>query len=675
MRLALVLFFFIVLPLAGFAQTALIDSLEKVIALNRHDDEEVKAYGELAKEYLRSNQERAKSISFIGIPLAQKLQLRTSVSAFYSMLITVHQNMGNLDSALFYLNRLQQLAAQSNGEDALKINYNYHASSGLYYKKLGNYKASVRYMAEAAGIAEKMNNTMNAAGQYINIGNAYMNGGQYKNALHFHLKALKLFEKINYKRGLSFCYQNIGNDFVELKQWNKGLEFINQALKMKKEENDTRGIATAITSLGKIYFGLKQYTRSLRHFNEALAMAQELKMTAEEAKIHLHIGNIYLAQKKTANAMPWFEEGHQLAVQSGDSSLILKAGREISAFRKNKLTEEKAETELLSQLAAVKYRGDKIEETAIYKNLSDFYATQQQYDKALQFSTQYYGSKDSLSNTNLQLEIQRLVAEYQAEKKEAEIALLKKDQQITHAELRRQKDLQYGLMAVFGLLLTVALLLVNRYKIINKTRRLVEMEQVRNRIAKDLHDDIGSTLTSISISSNLIIQQAAKGLTDVAGLQKIKHNSLAIMESMSDIIWAINPQNDTVEKLIFRMKEFASELLDPLNIKYKFIEKGEFASLQLDAQKKRDIYMVFKESINNAAKYSLCKNVQVILQLTGQTLNMEIKDDGKGFDINKVKKGNGLRNMDERIQSMYGSLVYQTAEGSGTLIKIAVPVT
>ncbi|HEY1021838.1 MAG TPA: ATP-binding protein, partial [Flavisolibacter sp.] len=291
------------------------------------------------------------------------------------------------------------------------------------------------------------------------------------------------------------------------------------------------------------------------------------------------------------------------------------------------------------------------------------------------YKEMYYQGKDSLLSKEVQLEISRLEEQYKSEKKEAEIALLKKDQQIIQSELKRQKQNYYAVIAVASLMLLLALLLVNRYKVVHRARRQVEMEKMRNHIAKDLHDDIGSTLSSIHILSRVLVQQATSGVTDIAGLQKINEHSSAIMESMSDIVWAINPQNDTAEKMLYKMKEFAAEMLDPLNIQYNFITKGDFENLKLDPQKRRDLFLIFKESVNNAAKYSKCRNITIRLSIEERTIQMHVTDDGEGFDQQTVKKGNGLRNLKERSQAVGGTLQYISRMGAGTSVQLDLPIT
>jgi signal transduction histidine kinase len=147
------------------------------------------------------------------------------------------------------------------------------------------------------------------------------------------------------------------------------------------------------------------------------------------------------------------------------------------------------------------------------------------------------------------------------------------------------------------------------------------------------------------------------------------------MESMGDIVWAINPQNDTFEQIIFRMKEFIAEILEPLNINYAFEEEGNFSTIKLDIKKRKDFYLLFKEAINNAVKYSQCNTVNVKLVQSPQLLSLTIADDGKGFNEKLVKAGNGLANMRKRAASMEGSIDIKSELDKGTSIQLQVPIT
>ena len=159
-------------------------------------------------------------------------------------------------------------------------------------------------------------------------------------------------------------------------------------------------------------------------------------------------------------------------------------------------------------------------------------------------------------------------------------------------------------------------------------------EKVRADIARDIHDEMGSTLTSIKIMSSLALQQTG---TDAItnNLQKIKNYSGDMMESMSDIVWAINPLNDSMDRMILRMRELAEEMLEPARINYNFREEGEVRKLKLDVNQRKELYLVFKEALNNAVKYSGASEIFILLEEDHGALHMQIKDDGSGFDINK----------------------------------------
>ncbi len=278
--------------------------------------------------------------------------------------------------------------------------------------------------------------------------------------------------------------------------------------------------------------------------------------------------------------------------------------------------------------------------------------------------------KDSLELTDENEKTAQLQAKYETEKKDEEIALLKKDQELNRVIVQRQRAFQYGIIVLGALLLLVGLLAINRYKAANKARRLIEMEKMRNNIARDLHDDMGSTLSSINIISKVAMENPDEKVKLGEHLKKIHENSGFILENMSDIVWTINPVNDTLEKVLFKMKEFAADILEPLNIQYSFSEAGQFHNTRLGLQTRKDLYLIFKEAINNAAKYSRCTRIDISVNGNDRVIDMQIMDNGDGFDRRLVKNGNGLKNMEERARQLKGQLSIVSERGKGTTIGI-----
>ncbi|MEO7991467.1 MAG: two-component regulator propeller domain-containing protein [Chryseolinea sp.] len=207
-----------------------------------------------------------------------------------------------------------------------------------------------------------------------------------------------------------------------------------------------------------------------------------------------------------------------------------------------------------------------------------------------------------------------------------------------------------------------------------KIGRYFAEEQIRSKVARDLHDDMGSTLSSIKILSNIALEKNDPDSTKNY-LKSIRQNANTMQESMSDMVWAINPENDTLEKVIFRMKEFASEILEPLDIQYEFIEDGDFSHAKMDLNTRKDFFLIFKEAVNNAAKYSSCKNFTVELKRYARGIILRIRDDGKGFDTTLTNAGNGLKNMKHRASSIKATLQIESVSGEGTSIQLIAPIT
>jgi signal transduction histidine kinase len=200
------------------------------------------------------------------------------------------------------------------------------------------------------------------------------------------------------------------------------------------------------------------------------------------------------------------------------------------------------------------------------------------------------------------------------------------------------------------------------------------LQSVRNKIASDLHDDIGSTLSSIAIYSELANEEVnGKSSKATSLLLSINENARITIDSMSDIVWAINSKNDRFENILRRMRTFATEILEAKNIDFRFEASSALSGLKLSMEKRKNLYLIFKETINNVAKYSQSKNCSIKLWLEGKILNMEISDDGHGFDMNEYSAGNGLLNMKRRGEEMHGQFNIQSAKGSGTKIHFSIP--
>jgi signal transduction histidine kinase len=206
-------------------------------------------------------------------------------------------------------------------------------------------------------------------------------------------------------------------------------------------------------------------------------------------------------------------------------------------------------------------------------------------------------------------------------------------------------------------------------------KQLHEKEEVRSRIARDLHDDLGSTLSSIRILSEFAHNETISHPEKVPSLlDRITNSTQKLQENLQDIVWTTQTKDNTFEELIARMRLFGGEILEAKNINYHFSIDSTISQVQLSPNIQYDIFMIFKESIHNIVKYANAKNVEVDFGLKNNLLTLHIKDDGVGFDCTHERNGNGLKNMPRRAENINGKITINSTIGQGTNVVFTMPV-
>ncbi|MGB2960616.1 MAG: two-component regulator propeller domain-containing protein [Bacteroidota bacterium] len=237
----------------------------------------------------------------------------------------------------------------------------------------------------------------------------------------------------------------------------------------------------------------------------------------------------------------------------------------------------------------------------------------------------------------------------------------------------------------FALIVTASIMAVAILLYRLRVKKLLEIERIRASIATDLHDDIGSTLTEVALFSDVGLRELRShsgdgriNETDVikvsALLKEIGTTSRSVIDAMNDIVWAIDPKNDSFEFLLLRMKNHAGRVLEAKDINYEITIPDEISHLRLPLAFRRRIFLIFKEAINNILRHAQPKTVTLTINKERRQLLMTITDDGAGFDPAQRHQGNGLRNMKERAASMNGELAIVSAPASGTTVNLRAPI-
>jgi len=209
----------------------------------------------------------------------------------------------------------------------------------------------------------------------------------------------------------------------------------------------------------------------------------------------------------------------------------------------------------------------------------------------------------------------------------------------------------------------------------SREERFAELERVRKRIATDLHDDIGSSLTRISLLSEVAKQQIDGGhhavdepLTSIAGLAR------QVVDSMSDIVWAINPERDHLSDLSRRMRHFVSDVCTARQIAFKFDTPPAERDVPVGANIRREVFLLFKEAVTNMVRHSGCSEADLEFREDELGLFLQIADNGHGFDAGTVSDGHGLLSMRQRTQALGGQFDILSAPGRGTILTFTIPL-
>lgn len=212
----------------------------------------------------------------------------------------------------------------------------------------------------------------------------------------------------------------------------------------------------------------------------------------------------------------------------------------------------------------------------------------------------------------------------------------------------------------------------------------MELERVRSRIATDLHDDIGASLTQIAILSEVVQAGTGNGNSKLAEpLAKITEVSNELVGTMSDIVWSINPAKDHLSDLTQRMRRFAADVLSQKGVVVRFSTTDADREVSLNSNVRREVFLVFKEAVNNVAKHSKAKNVEVDLGVSATEVMLAIRDDGVGFEMappsfedtftSAGSSGNGILSMTKRARELGGTFEIKSEPHGGTLVCLRLP--
>ena len=609
------------------AQYSDADSLLRLLQYAKEDTNKVNLLRNIGVAY--ANEDPATAIKYWkqGVALSRKLNFTVGLARNFINIGTGYSYLSKFDSTIIYADSGIIYSKKVNSPERIALAY---LNKGDGYRNLGDFKSALLYCDTASIYAAQTGNTDRQARIYDIISGIYLDQRQFATAVLYLNKAMELYKKDNNILMQGQVYDDFGIIYHQTGKLDSALIFRKMAIRIGENVKDYKNLSGYYFGAANVYSDQKKYRDAEAYAAKSLYYARQQENNGQLATAYTLLGKIYIKQQK-------FDEA-------------LKAGN------------------LAYQFAITEVQIDGQRESAAL--LAEAYSGAGDYRNAYHFLTISSELKDSLTRQIFNGQVAGLQSSIELKEKNKEIELLNKDKELQQQKLEQRNLLTIGALAIAVLAIVGVWLLMNR----NKLRQRMKELELRGNIAADLHDEVGSTLSSIRMYSDMVKTQPNQTTTASELLDKISSNSKEMIENMSDIVWMIKPGNDDFKSIENRMLNFANELCTPAGINFDFNKDPSIDTVHISMEQRRDIYLIFKEAVNNAVKYAACYSIHAALLLQNQQLQLHISDDGNGFDAGTIKNGNGLSNMKKRALSYKGTFTIHSAKGEGTEIVVSFPV-
>ena len=522
-------------------------------------------------------------------------------------------------------------------------------------------------------------NEMNFKG-LMGLAEVYNYMGDYVSALDYRLKGLKLIDSIKTDAsGRINAYVSIANDFRHLDQRTKAIDYLRQ---IEVEVPQAKGnyqldyyyeyyqnllLNGQVEESKKI---LSRYDSAVMHFN--LSTAQRLEFAGIGQKLHGQYELNYT--KNFAAAVSCFKKYLDYSIRLDNQTHIAIAYNKIG-IACDSLKDYPAAIEELRRSYDICIREEIIDygyKSALH--LATLYERMGDFKQAYFFSSAAYTLKDKLDTESKLQELNQLEAKYQASRKEKQITELKLANAEHAIKESQQKQSLSNTRFIIALVILIGMIILFfLYRYYHK-RQLKEIA-IRNNISRDLHDDIGATLSSINLYGELahsVIEKQPANSKEMIG--KMTNQAKDLMGRMGDVIWSMKPVGEEKNSFTSRLKNYCSELLSPKEINCDFNIDEKLVKKINSPVVRKNMLLIAKEAMNNIGKYSNAKNASISFQQLQEKIILTIKDDGNGFDSPAALNGNGLGNMKQRCEQLKGIFRIESIPGNGVAITCTFPI-
>lgn len=535
--------------------------------------------------------------------------------------------------ALEYCKKSMVLFESLNDLNGQASIYIYYAIIQRYW---GNYDASIELVFKSLKFTRQTGNKENEALIYYHLGVTYKYLGDYENALNYLLQSVSVSQSQSTDFWTKpYCFKQIGLIYFETEDFTNALKYFKQSLPFTQDSGDKWGEAGCLDNIGFCHFKMRQYENAIEFCSQALSISRSIDDKKGQSNALLHLANIYTALGD-----------YNRASEYCNSCLVIR--REIE--------DKKGEAEILLFLATLYQKENFTDESqeGIFDLLNKALQLGEEIKAVDMLAKIHLGYYEACKHFNRFQEALTHIEKYMGLSKKID----------SDAINEKIKNLEISLKAAETDKKLVQTLIENQ--------KIVEVE--RTRIAKDLHDGLGGLLSGIKLT-----------------LSSMKGNVVVSGENANTFKRAINQLDNTIVEmrrvahsmmpealLKFGLSEAIEDYCDGINesgtVKIKFTKLG--AALHLEKATEVTLYRIVQELSNNAIKHAQSQNIFIQLARHERGITLTIEDDGKGFDAKKLSifKGDGLKNVQSRVDYLKGHFEIQSTPGNGSSFTIEIPV-
>jgi signal transduction histidine kinase len=608
------------------------------------DKQRIELYYTLSYEYGLLNPRKGIAYAKQCLDLATKTNYKVGTFYAFNGMGNAYESMANFDSALWcHLNsyKYAKLYGTDKNQTSALVNI------GICYKEQGNYANALRYFLWGFKLVENKKD-YNARIHYY-LGEMYYMLGNYEQAIHH--------SRIGYRKLIENKTEYIAYNMnvvlakckLKLGKTDSAIFILNNAKSNLKNYTDQVSYCNCLNALGEAYFIKRNFDEAIKCFSEEIIIQNKMGNQNGICLANLDLAKVYAQHKPLAlDKIKWH-------VNLAESNLF-----------------------------AIKHNKDVLMKS--YEKLASIYETIGMIPMALSRYKHYFKLKDELLTTERYRQIGELQTKYATEKKEKQI--LKQSIELKNKSIRLERNR----LQILLLFVTIAFLILFGYfyyqsfKLKQKLKLETEIakqedlrekalkekeNEERTRIAKDIHDELGSGLSKINLVSEIIKKEDIRNPLIYDQLNSISETSTKLVENMRDLIWVWNPENNQLDHLIARIREYSYNYLEDFPLKFEVDSPENIPAFDVSSDMARQIYMLVKEILQNIVKHANAN--KVCLQITlGDYLTIVISDNGRGFNSNEEYRGNGLKNLNSRCEQIGAYLQINSELNKGTNVTISL---